>query len=222
MSSDCTTRALRSSLPHTHSAWPHRDRRAFRLLPEIIGAGGLGRCSRLWRGWVVGLSETADQHPSLQSSVRGSELREGGERASVVSARASSASRLDDDQRLAYAIGLCSTHYERRQRVRAPRRPDLDGSRPHVRDWVPRSARDATGALLRCRPGAGHQARLPWKPAAGAARLCRSQRGRSQPPSNTARGHAREARLPGLRRLKCAALRRKAASAGRPLGRFFR
>jgi hypothetical protein len=35
---------------------------------DIIGAGGLGRCARTWRGWVVGSSETYDQHLVIVAS----------------------------------------------------------------------------------------------------------------------------------------------------------
>jgi hypothetical protein len=35
---------------------------------QIVGAGGQGRCSRAWRGWVVGSSETSDQHLVISAS----------------------------------------------------------------------------------------------------------------------------------------------------------
>jgi hypothetical protein len=34
----------------------------------IIGPGGAGRCAHSWRGWVVGSSETGDQHLVLVAS----------------------------------------------------------------------------------------------------------------------------------------------------------
>ena len=37
---------------------------------DIIGPGGVGRCSRTWRGWVVGSSETNDQHLVIVASPR--------------------------------------------------------------------------------------------------------------------------------------------------------
>jgi hypothetical protein len=37
---------------------------------EIIGAGGLGGCGKAWRGWVVGSSETNEQHLVLVASPR--------------------------------------------------------------------------------------------------------------------------------------------------------
>jgi hypothetical protein len=37
---------------------------------EIIGPGGIGACSHSWRGWVVGSSETNDQHLVLVASQR--------------------------------------------------------------------------------------------------------------------------------------------------------
>ena len=38
--------------------------------PEIIGPGGVGRCAKSWRGWVVGSSETNDQHLVINGSPR--------------------------------------------------------------------------------------------------------------------------------------------------------
>jgi hypothetical protein len=37
---------------------------------DIIGPGGVGRCARAWRGWVVGSSETSDQHLVIVASPR--------------------------------------------------------------------------------------------------------------------------------------------------------
>ena len=37
---------------------------------EIIGPGGVGRCAKSWRGWVVGSSETNDQHLVINASPR--------------------------------------------------------------------------------------------------------------------------------------------------------
>jgi hypothetical protein len=37
---------------------------------DIIGPGGLEGCSRAWRGWVVGSSETNDQHLVIVASPR--------------------------------------------------------------------------------------------------------------------------------------------------------
>jgi hypothetical protein len=37
---------------------------------DIIGPGGVGRCARAWRGWVVGSSETNDQHLVIVASPR--------------------------------------------------------------------------------------------------------------------------------------------------------
>lgn len=37
---------------------------------DIIGPGGVGRCGRAWRGWVVGSSETYDQHLVIVASPR--------------------------------------------------------------------------------------------------------------------------------------------------------
>jgi hypothetical protein len=37
---------------------------------EIIGPGGVGGCARSWRGWVVGSSETNDQHLVIVASPR--------------------------------------------------------------------------------------------------------------------------------------------------------
>ena len=36
----------------------------------IIGPGGIGHCSRAWRAWVVGSSETNDQHLVINASPR--------------------------------------------------------------------------------------------------------------------------------------------------------
>ena len=36
----------------------------------LVGPGGLGRCSHLWRRWVVGSSETGDQHLVVVASPR--------------------------------------------------------------------------------------------------------------------------------------------------------
>ena len=36
----------------------------------IIGPGGVGACSHLWRRWVVGSSETAEQHLVISASPR--------------------------------------------------------------------------------------------------------------------------------------------------------
>jgi hypothetical protein len=38
---------------------------------DIIGPGGVGRCGRTWRGWVVGSSETNDQHLVIVASPHG-------------------------------------------------------------------------------------------------------------------------------------------------------
>jgi hypothetical protein len=35
---------------------------------DIVGPGGVGRCGRAWRGWVVGSSETNDQHLVIVAS----------------------------------------------------------------------------------------------------------------------------------------------------------
>jgi hypothetical protein len=37
---------------------------------DIIGPGGIGGCSKAWRGWVVGSSETSDQHLVVVASPR--------------------------------------------------------------------------------------------------------------------------------------------------------
>jgi hypothetical protein len=37
---------------------------------DLIGPGGAGDCSRTWRGWVVGSSETNDQHLVIVASPR--------------------------------------------------------------------------------------------------------------------------------------------------------
>jgi hypothetical protein len=37
---------------------------------DIIGPGGMGGCVRSWRGWVVGSSESADQHLVIVGSPR--------------------------------------------------------------------------------------------------------------------------------------------------------
>jgi hypothetical protein len=37
---------------------------------DIIGPGGVGGCHRSWRGWVIGSSETADQHLVITGSPR--------------------------------------------------------------------------------------------------------------------------------------------------------
>jgi hypothetical protein len=37
---------------------------------DIIGPGGVGGCSKAWRGWVVGSSETSDQHLVVVASPR--------------------------------------------------------------------------------------------------------------------------------------------------------
>jgi hypothetical protein len=37
---------------------------------DIIGPGGMGGCHRSWRGWVVGSSESADQHLVIVGSPR--------------------------------------------------------------------------------------------------------------------------------------------------------
>jgi hypothetical protein len=37
---------------------------------DIIGPGGVGGCARAWRGWVVGSSETNDQHLVIVASPR--------------------------------------------------------------------------------------------------------------------------------------------------------
>jgi hypothetical protein len=37
---------------------------------DIMGPGGVGRCGRAWRGWVVGSSETNDQHLVIVASPR--------------------------------------------------------------------------------------------------------------------------------------------------------
>jgi hypothetical protein len=37
---------------------------------DIIGPGGLGGCVKSWRGWVVGSSETSDQHLVIVASRR--------------------------------------------------------------------------------------------------------------------------------------------------------
>lgn len=37
---------------------------------DIIGPGGVGRCGRAWQGWVVGSSETNDQHLVITASPR--------------------------------------------------------------------------------------------------------------------------------------------------------
>jgi hypothetical protein len=37
---------------------------------DIIGPGGAGGCSKAWRGWVVGSSETSDQHLVIVASPR--------------------------------------------------------------------------------------------------------------------------------------------------------
>jgi hypothetical protein len=36
----------------------------------IIGPGGIGACSHAWRHWIVGSSETADQHLVIAASPR--------------------------------------------------------------------------------------------------------------------------------------------------------
>jgi hypothetical protein len=36
----------------------------------IIGPGGIGGCARSWRGWVIGSSETNDQHLVIVASPR--------------------------------------------------------------------------------------------------------------------------------------------------------
>ena len=47
---------------------PTRSRGACGL--RIIGPGGDGRCSHAWRGWVVGSSETNDEHLVVNASPR--------------------------------------------------------------------------------------------------------------------------------------------------------
>jgi hypothetical protein len=37
---------------------------------DIIGPGGRGDCAKAWRGWVVGSSETGDQHLVITASPR--------------------------------------------------------------------------------------------------------------------------------------------------------
>jgi murein peptide amidase A len=37
---------------------------------HIIGAGGLGNCAKSWRGWVVGSSQTDDEHLVISASPR--------------------------------------------------------------------------------------------------------------------------------------------------------
>jgi hypothetical protein len=37
---------------------------------DIIGPGGVGGCAKAWRGWVVGSSETNDQHLVIVASPR--------------------------------------------------------------------------------------------------------------------------------------------------------
>jgi hypothetical protein len=37
---------------------------------DIIGPGGVGRCAKSWRGWVVGSSETNNQHLVIVASPR--------------------------------------------------------------------------------------------------------------------------------------------------------
>jgi hypothetical protein len=37
---------------------------------DIIGPGGVGDCAKAWRGWVVGSSETNDQHLVIVASPR--------------------------------------------------------------------------------------------------------------------------------------------------------
>jgi hypothetical protein len=37
---------------------------------DVIGPGGVGRCHRSWRNWVIGSSETADQHLVLTATPR--------------------------------------------------------------------------------------------------------------------------------------------------------
>lgn len=37
---------------------------------DIIGPGGIGGCAKSWRGWVVGSSETPDQHLVITASPR--------------------------------------------------------------------------------------------------------------------------------------------------------
>jgi hypothetical protein len=37
---------------------------------DIIGPGGIGGCAKSWRGWVIGSSETPDQHLVITASPR--------------------------------------------------------------------------------------------------------------------------------------------------------
>jgi hypothetical protein len=37
---------------------------------DIIGPGGIGGCAKAWRGWVIGSSETPDQHLVITASPR--------------------------------------------------------------------------------------------------------------------------------------------------------
>jgi hypothetical protein len=37
---------------------------------DVIGAGGIGRCARSWRGWLIGSTETGDHHLVITASPR--------------------------------------------------------------------------------------------------------------------------------------------------------
>ncbi len=41
-----------------------------RCVLDVIGPGGIGGCGRSWRNWVVGSSETADQHLVITATPR--------------------------------------------------------------------------------------------------------------------------------------------------------
>jgi hypothetical protein len=100
------------------------------------------------------------------------ELRQGGQRPGVVSERASSPACPGTYQRLADACGLRASGEERRERLRAPRRADLDGWPAHVRRWLPQPLRSARNTPTRRGVGKAPHSRRPLSEERSLARVC--------------------------------------------------
>ena len=121
---------------------------------DIIGPGATDNkaCGNAWRRWVVGSSETNDQHLVIVASPR--PLRRGCESrqwAGLVSGRSCSPSPFADDQRVADTGRLRPGEDQRRKRLHAPRRLDLDSSWSHIRHRFPQRLRPGP-ALTSTRP----------------------------------------------------------------------
>lgn len=107
----------------------------------IVGAGGAGGCSKAWRGWVVGSSETGRHHLVITASPRPLRSAARVVNGSVVSSSARPSSRDGDGRRPTHANGVRPPADERGKRVRRPCRPRLDEEGTHLRARVPRRER---------------------------------------------------------------------------------